>query len=564
MKIYKFFIHYSLFIILLLAAVLRLWNLSSIPPGLTPDEASLGYNAYSILKTGKDEYGQVLPVIFKSFGDYKPGLYVYLTVPFVALFGLTELAVRLPSAMAGIFAAWLLYKIVELLFAKQNHQTQVTSHKSLTSIAALLLAISPWHIHFSRGAWEANVSLTFTLAGIYYFLKALKDSKFLFHASLLFSITFLTYQGAKLSTSIVIFTLTLVFWREVKKWFSSASRDLAGSILVGLLISLPIALSLLQSKTGRLEVFSIFSYKRPQEQIQNIFDQEGITFKSLSFKLFHSEELNTSRAILGRWFNHFSTRLLFFEGDWQNPRHSSPNHGMLLLSDLVFLAAGFVVLVRIKGKARLFILLWLILVPLPAALSRDQVHAVRALNLVIPLTMVSAIGLISILNYVSKFDRLRVASYAFIFTFYLLPFTLFLDSYFVHSPVHNAKYWFYGYKQAVEVITPIQNNYQNIVFQQSYDQPYIYFLFYQKYDPSKNQKQAKLTKGGVDVGLVEKLDNISFESFSWPFPTDRKNTLVVGNPIGIPPNIHQNDYKIIKEIKYPDVFETSFRIVEVK
>ena len=137
MKIYKFFIHYSLFIILLLAAVLRLWNLSSIPPGLTPDEASLGYNAYSILKTGKDEYGQVLPVIFKSFGDYKPGLYVYLTVPFVALFGLTELAVRLPSAMAGIFAAWLLYKIVELLFAKQNHQTQVTSHSQALPLYCL-------------------------------------------------------------------------------------------------------------------------------------------------------------------------------------------------------------------------------------------------------------------------------------------------------------------------------------------------------------------------------------------------------------------------------------------
>ena len=72
--------------ILVLAAALRLVNLSSVPPHLTQDEASLGYNAYSILKTGKDEYGQLLPVVFKSFGDYKPGLYIYLTVPTVAVF----------------------------------------------------------------------------------------------------------------------------------------------------------------------------------------------------------------------------------------------------------------------------------------------------------------------------------------------------------------------------------------------------------------------------------------------------------------------------------------------
>ena len=65
------------------------------------DEAALGYNAYSILETGRDEYGQILPIIFKSFGDYKPGFYVYLTLPFIKVFGLNELSVRLPSIILG-------------------------------------------------------------------------------------------------------------------------------------------------------------------------------------------------------------------------------------------------------------------------------------------------------------------------------------------------------------------------------------------------------------------------------------------------------------------------------
>src|SRR3990167_2080459 len=100
-----------LLVIIIIAAILRLWNLGGNPPHLTPDEAALGYNAYSILKTGKDEYGQILPVIFKSFGDYKPGLYVYLTVPFVAIFGLTEFAVRLPSALFCILSVFLIFRI---------------------------------------------------------------------------------------------------------------------------------------------------------------------------------------------------------------------------------------------------------------------------------------------------------------------------------------------------------------------------------------------------------------------------------------------------------------------
>lgn len=106
--------------ILTLAAVLRLWNLSNVAPHLTQDEASLGYNAYSILKTGKDEYGQLFPVIFKSFGDYKPGLYIYLTVPSVAIFGLNEFAVRLPSALAGIISVYLVFLVSNLLFKEKK------------------------------------------------------------------------------------------------------------------------------------------------------------------------------------------------------------------------------------------------------------------------------------------------------------------------------------------------------------------------------------------------------------------------------------------------------------
>src|SRR3989344_98638 len=156
MKTNKSFIAYRGLLILLILSVsafLRLWKLGSIPPHLTADEASLGYNAYSILKTAKDEYGELLPIIFKSFGDFKPGLYVYVTVPFVALLGLTELATRLPSALGGVLAVYLVYLIVKdfckresLLFARN------WGAETAALTAAFFLAILPWHIYFSRGA----------------------------------------------------------------------------------------------------------------------------------------------------------------------------------------------------------------------------------------------------------------------------------------------------------------------------------------------------------------------------------------------------------------------------
>ena len=152
-------INWLLIFILLVAFFLRAWKLNVNPPSLSPDEASLGYNAYSILRTGKDEYGKLLPVIFKSFGDYKPGLYIYLTTPFVAVLGLNEWSVRLPSAIAGVFAVYLIFLITKELLdycsradaLKKGTRSPETRNKLISLTTSFLLAISPWHMQFGQG-----------------------------------------------------------------------------------------------------------------------------------------------------------------------------------------------------------------------------------------------------------------------------------------------------------------------------------------------------------------------------------------------------------------------------
>ena len=548
-----------LFLVIVLAGVLRIWNLGNNPPALTPDEASLGYNAYSILKTGKDEYGKALPIIFKSFGDYKPGLYVYLAVPFVAVFGLSEFAVRLPSALFSILAVFLIYQVTRLLFPDRPR---------LGLISAFVLAVTPWSIYFARGAWEVNVALTLTLGGVYFFLKAQKNAWHIISSVFCFSLTFLTYQGAKLSTGLVIVILTALYWKNVVGFLKASKKQVVLSLFLGLVITTPIIFSLFSGQTGRLTVFSIFSYTRPVEYVQNILDQGGEKLGSKNYYLFHSEALNFKMGILTRWFNHFSGKFLFTEGDWMNPTHSAPYQGVLLLTDILLLVFGIAALAR-RGstKESWFIWLWLILSPLPAALSRDQIHAVRALNMVAPAVIILSLGFDKLLDLLRPL-KYKFALYVLFVMFYVLGFLYFAYAYYIHVPSHNSQYLEYGYKQVVETVSKIQKNYATVKVQQSFAQPYIYFLFYEKYDPAKYQKTAELADSGLkgDVGYVLRLDNIEFAPIDWSINRKEHGVLFVADTIRIPPqdSIDPNLFKVVEEIKYLNNRDTAFRIVEVK
>jgi len=206
----------ALLIIFGVALVLRLYNLGNHPPGLTWDEAGLGYNAYSILKTGRDEFGVRLPLIFKSFGDYKPGVYIYLTVPSVAVFGLTEFAVRLPSALFGALAVIGIYFLVNEIFAS----------KKLGLIAAVVLTFMPWHLHFSRGGWEVNTFVTMMIFGSYFLLHSLNKPKFSPLWSLVvFTLAIFTYQAAKLLVPLAALAILVLYADKTRTKIKEVAKN---------------------------------------------------------------------------------------------------------------------------------------------------------------------------------------------------------------------------------------------------------------------------------------------------------------------------------------------------
>ena len=74
-----------------------LYRIGSDPPGLYADEASIGYNAWTIAHYGTDQYGNHFPLFFVDFGDYKGPVATYLVAPLTWIFQNGAAVVRLPS-----------------------------------------------------------------------------------------------------------------------------------------------------------------------------------------------------------------------------------------------------------------------------------------------------------------------------------------------------------------------------------------------------------------------------------------------------------------------------------
>ena len=550
MRLKKFFKNYILLIIILfLAALLRFYQITNVPPSTQWDETAIGYNAYSILKTGRDEYGQFLPLVFKSFGDYKPGLYIYLTVPSVAIFGLNELAVRIPSALAGIASVWLIYQLSCLLFKK----------KPLALFISFALAMSPWQMHFSRGGWEANLALFLVLLGLLSFLKAEKKPKYLYPSAIAFGLSFLSYQGSKVFVPLLLLGLLIFFFKKIK---TLSIKSIIISLFLLFLVASPSFLTILTWGGGRLKTMSLFSYPRSENEIQHILNKDNNNL--FYFNLFHSEGLSFVTRFVERYFNHFSGRFLFFEGDWSSLRHGPSYNGVLYLFDFFLILFGLYFLVRLNTRESKFIWFWLFIAPLPAAITRDSIQGVRSLNMVLPLMILVGCGFYQLFLWLQKQKKLFSVCFSLLLVvFYLFSVAYYLEQYFYHYPLQSSKDWQYGYQQIIQKVYPLRNNYQKIVFTSEYGQPYIYWLFYGQYPPSDYQAKARLTENpSGDVGKVEKLDNVEFRSVNFDGDKNLSKSLLIGTEMEIPlEKIDYDKQRILEEIKFLDG-KIAFRIVE--
>ena len=529
-----------LFFIVFLAFVLRLWNLGLTPPSPDWDEAALGYNAYSILVTGKDEYGTSFPLSLRSFDDYKPPLYVYLTVPSVAAFGLSLWSTRLPSAIMGILAVLGTFFLVRELFRKSKNYEPATKNyepatNNLPIIASLLLAISPWHIQFSRIAFEANIGITLNIWGAYLFLKGRTSSLALSLSAFFFGLSLYAYHSERIFVPLFVALLAVLYWKEL--WTNK--RRVFTAIIVGAVTIIPLVAVFTNPTTlMRLRGTSSLSDQTAllTDSVQLLADD--IKAGNRIGMLFDNRRIVWVKTVLDGYLSHFSFKWMFLNGDL--PRHHAPDMGLLYLWELPFLLYGMFYLLKTNNQQPVTLLLfgWLLIAPIAAAPTTGLPHAIRTLVFLPVFQIFTAVGIMacvsSIKYQVSSIKKSIYYFFAFgLFVFALFNIVYYLHMYFVHMDREYSDYWQYGYKQAVEYAEAHKGQYKKIVVSTKLEQPHMFFLFYTKYDPKKYLAEGGTASGGF-AEVKNHFDIYDFRPIQWDNETKDGTTLYIGTPRDIP------------------------------
>ncbi len=492
------------FCILCIGIFLRTFWLSKSPPSLNWDEAALGYNAYSLLKTGKDEYGYPFPLVLRSFDDYKPALYSYLSIPFILLFGLNEFSVRLLSSISGILSGFFLFLIAKNIFN--------------TRVALLTLAffyIEPWAIFFSRVAFEANLGLMLTLGGIYLLTKNNHQIKDLIFSLGLFALAAYSYHSYKI---LFPFFTTISIWKN--REVITNKKKISFLVIFLTIITLPLVYLIINGEgIQRFESTSIFK----------LWNKEKVSL----FSIIENPFYNLGKEILGRYFSYFSLANIFLRGT-PEPNQQIPGFGLFYNLDIIFYILGIFSLAKNLFRPRILLIL-ILLSPIPAILTWNWFVPVRTLLLYALLTPVLALGVDFLYSKIKASPpSIKILVFSTFVIFYTNAVANLATSLFFYLPFTQKGNWQYGFREIMQVVSPIQDNYEKIIFETGHAQPHIFVLFYSKYDPERYHQEIKCPDCVEKPRKNFNFGKYEFRKIYWPEDRNLRNTLFIGSEYSLP------------------------------
>lgn len=515
-------------LVVLIGIVLRFYQLGQNPPSLDWDEVSIGYNAYSILNTAKDEYGNFLPLSFRSFDDYKPPVFIYLTVPSIALFGLTEFAVRLPAAFIGIIAILAVYFFVKEIFINWN----IKQTEYIALVSAFFLAVSPWHLQFSRASFEGNIGMCFLILSLLFFFKGMKKNLYYFLFVVFFVLSLYSYHSFRFINPVLLVILMIFFYKDLLK-----QKIVVGfSILVIILLSLPIYTSFWQQEgTGaRLSMVTLFS----DPVLQQLSAKQVLIAKQnhdVFRQVLYNRRIVFIPEVVKGYVDHFNFDFLFLHGDG-GLQHHAYNMGMMYIWDFPFIALGIVYLFKKRTKRIVFLFLLFLLAPFPAALTTGTPHPVRAIAMIPAFQIFTAAGFVWFFSFLKKKKIIGTIVILGIILLFCCNVIYYLYSYYAKTPIIYGYFWQYGNKQAILYAKQHEKEYDHIIMTYIYDQPYIYYLFYDKINPVWYQKNWNYG-GNVTIDrFYRQIGKYEFRNIS-PKDFSRKNILLIGTPREIPKKV---------------------------
>lgn len=534
-------------LIIVLAFFLRFYKVTEIPPSLNWDEVSIGYNAYSILKTGRDEWNQLLPLHFKAYGEYKLPVQIYASVPGIAIFGLNELGVRITPVLYGTLTVLVAFFLGSLIFKSPW----------VGLIASFLLAISPWHIHLTRASFEASFATFWIALSILFLIKGFEKSKYFYISAVTFAIAIYTYNSARAFVPIFLSVIFLSYFKEIRKNLSKAF--IAFAIFVILLLPLlPFVLN--GEANARYKLVSITD---DPGLIPRINENRGNSdLPNPLPRLIHNKVTYISFYFVRNYISHFSPIYLFISGA-PHKQHHVQGIGQLYLFEAPFLIIGLFLLFKQRHKYRFLLLSWILIAFIPVSITNDSIpHALRTVIVLPSYQLITAFGLFSVLQ------KLRQSQTLLTFVSIVLMFVVlssvgyYLYRYYFIYPQDYSKDWQYGYQQALDFVNKEAGKYNQIVFTRHYGEPHMFTLFFLNYDPYKFQNDPNLDRFETfDWVRVLKFNNFYFPDLGDKGTqySDIKNgeikQLFIGKEGDFPPEIPR-----LKVIKFLDG-KTAFEIV---
>ena len=491
--------------IVLVAA--QLYHRSTIPPGLSNDETNIGYEAWSIATTGRDQWGRVLPITFEGFGNWSLPIYIYLLAPFLAVFGPTIMAVRFLSFFIWVGLTITTFFLIRVLKPKLL---------GLQIIAPIMVGMTPWIFALTRTATEVPLATLFFMISVIFFFRQQRSTKTLVISALFSMLAFLSYYGMWIFLPLF---WGGVFWRlksEVR-----LNRDVVVPLLlVALITAIVVArISVAQHGNSRLSQVNVTT---DPALVGGLNDRRGacsMMYSPVLCRIVYNRPILYGAQFLRNYLSHFSIREWFL---------TNSNNGLLppggfflsIQAPLFFL--GLWEIFRRSSKIDQAILgSWLFLSPLADSVTGEG-NFTRAFLMAPIIAIISSYGFISL----KKLARLTIA------LLMAASGISFFVTYVTFFPVFHSYYTHYEYQPLMEILRKEKNIPIFISSRVRDTKQYIFYLFYQSVRPADFQNYLHVIRERDEGGWiwVKQIEQWHFVK-SIPLPDDLPDEfLLIGAP----------------------------------
>ena len=526
--------------IALIAFLLRFYQLNKFPVALNWDEISHGYNAYSLLQTGKDQWSSAWPIFnFRAYGDYPTTLNMYLSMPFIYFFGLNEWSIRIVSALCGFGLVIVAYFLGQEIFKNQK--------KSL--LLMLLVALSPWTFFPSRGVFQSTVAQFFFSIGILFLIKAIKKIKFLPLGIFFFSLSTYAYHNTKIVVPILLLFYFFIFFKGFKEKFSKHKKTFIISLLILSVLIIPQVINTFNKDAQARSRWVFVINPASINVIEN--NRNNYQGNPLIAKLKYNRITLFTTTVTKNYLNFINPKILFFNST-ENFQFNIPKTGILYSVLLPFFYIGLINLILNflkRDKLSIFLIFWFLIGLAPAVVTVGDFPIIRAMT-ILPLPQIFiALGFFKTIDFIKNKNLKKIFIILFLGILFIQSFKYF-KNYFTDYSKNYSSSWQYGYKEVVNYIKENYNNYDQIIFTKKYGEAHEFVLFYWPWNPTSYQNDPNLNWDfHSDWYWVNAFDKFKFIN-DWEIQKEtqslNKKTLLITSP----DNYNKSNSTLIKTVHF--------------